>query len=189
MPRATSTPVPCLIAFTDVATSDYFYEAVRYLYCAGAISGYSDNTFRPYSNTTRGQLSKIVVLAEGWTLNTTGGPHFSDVPAGSVFFAYVETAYNRQLISGYADGTFRPVSNVTRGQLSKIIYLARGWSPSVAGGPHFSDVPASDPFYIYVETAYNHTIISGYSDNTFRPYNNATRGQISKIVYSAMTLP
>ena len=77
---ATFTPTPCPINFSDVHPTDYFYVPVRYLYCAGVISGYSDRTFRPGANTTRGQLSKIVVLAEGWQINTGGGPHFSDVP-------------------------------------------------------------------------------------------------------------
>ena len=36
---------------------------------------------------------------------------------------------------------------------------------------HFSDVPTTNPFYPFVETAYNHSIISGYSDGTFRPNN------------------
>ena len=42
--------------------------------------GYADGTFRWGNNVTRGQLCKIVVLAEGWAIDTTGGPHFSDVP-------------------------------------------------------------------------------------------------------------
>ena len=67
--------------------------------------------------------------------------------------------------------------------------LSEGWATNLAGGPHFTDVPSSNPFYVFVETAYNHSIISGYSDSTFRPGNNATRGQISKIVYQAITQP
>jgi hypothetical protein len=172
-----------------VQPTDYFYEPVRYLLCAGAISGYSDNTFRPYNNTTRGQLSKIVVLAEGFPIDTTGGPHFTDVPTDNPFYDYIETAYNHLVISGYSDGTFRWGNNVTRGQLSKIVVSAEGWDTDATGGPHFSDVPVSDPFYTYIETAYNHGVISGYSDGTFRPGNNATRGQISKIVYNAVTQP
>ena len=185
----TRTVGPCEIRFSDVQPSDYFYEPVRYLYCLGAISGYSDNTFRPYNNTTRGQLAKIVVLAEGWGLNTAGGPHFLDVPASNAFYPFVETAYNRGIISGYGDGTFRWGNNVTRGQLSKIVVLAEGWSINTGGGPHFTDVPSSNPFYSFIETAYNHSIISGYSDSTFRPGNNATRGQISKIIYQAVARP
>ena len=76
----TPTLTPCAISFTDVQPSDYFYTAVSYLSCAGVVSGYSDGTFRPYNNTTRGQLSKIIVIAEQWPIDTTGGPHFTDVP-------------------------------------------------------------------------------------------------------------
>jgi hypothetical protein len=191
-PRPTFTPVPptpCPITFSDVHPSDYFYIPVQYLACEGDISGYSDGTFRPFNNTTRGQLSKIVTLAEGWTLNTSGGPHFSDVTASNAFYGYIETAYNNGVISGYADGTFRPGNNVTRAQLSKIIVIAQHWPVDTTGGPHFTDVLTTDPFYTFIETAYNRGIISGYADGTFRPGNNATRGQIAKIVYSAVTSP
>src|SRR5207244_6108445 len=126
LPTHTFTPTPgtsptatCTITFSDVNPSDYFYEAVRYLYCAGAISGYDDNTFRPYNNATRAQLTKIIVLAEGWPIDTTGGPHFSDVDESNIFYDYIETAYNRGIITGYSDGTFRPDNNVTRAQLDR----------------------------------------------------------------------
>jgi hypothetical protein len=188
-PTPTPTATACPMTFTDVYPSDYYYEAVRYLYCAGIISGYADNTFRPGNPTTRGQLCKIIVLAEAWPIDTTGGPHFSDVPADHFFYPWIETAYNRNVISGYADGTFRWGNNVTRGQLSKIIVLSEGWPIDTGGGPHFSDVPPTDGFYPYVETAFHRGIISGYADGTFRPGNLATRGQISKIVYQAITQP
>jgi hypothetical protein len=179
----------CDFGFTDVQESDYFYEAVRHLFCNGAISGYEDSTFRPYNNATRGQLTKIVVLAKGWPTDVTGGPHFSDVPEANPFYNYVETAYNHGIISGYTDGTFRWANDITRGQLSKVIVVSQQWPIDVTGGPHFSDVPESDLFYDYIETAYSYNIISGYVDDTFRPYNNAIRGQISKIVYLAVVQP
>jgi hypothetical protein len=184
-----STPTLCPMNFSDVLPSDYFYEAVRYLYCRGVISGYSNNTFRPYNNTTRAQLCKIIVLAKGWPIDTSGGPHFTDVPTTHTFYQYIETAYNRGIITGYADGTFRPDNNMTRAQICKIIVLAQQWPIDTTGGPHFTDVLPTDPFYGFVETAYNRGIITGYADSTFRPSNSATRGQICKIVYQAITAP
>lgn len=184
---ATITVTPCTMSFSDVQADDYFYVAVRYLFCEGAISGYADNTFRPFNNTTRAQLAKIIVLAEWWPIDTRGGPHFSDVGIDDPFYLFVETAYNHGIIAGYSDGTFRPGNNVTRGQLSKIIVLAQGWGSCDTCGPHFIDVRPESPFYGYIEAAYDRGIISGYSDGTFRPGNPATRGQISKIVYLAVT--
>jgi S-layer homology domain/Kelch motif len=189
--------VPCLTGtgdnqeyqgpvFWDVAPSDYYYTPVLYLVAHGVISGYADGTFRPGANTTRGQLAKIVVLAEQWPRVTPAAPHFSDVPPGSPFYTFVETAAARGILSGYSDGTFRPGADVTRGQLSKIIVNAQGWAITTAGGPHFGDVPPGSPFYTFVETAVARGIISGYADHTFRPGNPATRGQIAKIVYLAL---
>jgi hypothetical protein len=129
------------------------------------------------------------VLAKGWPIDTSGGPHFSDVPSSNLFYEYIETAYHHSIISGYADGTFRWGNNITRAQLSKVIVLAQQWPTNTSGGPHFSDVPQGSTFYQYVETAYNYGIISGYADGTFRPGNNATRGQISKITYLAIIQP
>jgi hypothetical protein len=127
------------------------------------------------------------MLAEGWAVNTTGGPHFRDVPPNNPFYQYVETAYNRGTIAGYTDGTFRWSANITRAQLCKIIVLAQNWPIYSSGFQRFSDVPTSDPFYPYIETTFSHAVISGYADNTFRPRSSATRGQISKIVYNALT--
>jgi len=187
----------CVISFSDVQPADYFYPPVQYLYCHGAISGYGDNTFRPNNTTTRGQLAKIVSLSFDLPTYTPPTPSFSDVPTTHPFYQYVETAYHAGLISGYSCGVgclqFRPGNNITRGQLCKIIVLARGWTTYTPPTPTFRDVAATDPFYQYIETAYNHGIISGYNCGTacleFRPGSSATRGQICKIVYNAVTLP
>jgi hypothetical protein len=188
-PVASVTATPCPVNFSDVHPTDYFYEAVQYLVCHGAISGYADGTFRPYNNTTRGQTVKIIVLAMGWPLTCPSIPHFSDVPPDSPFYCYVETAYEHNIISGYADSTFHPNDNIARGQLTKVIVLAMGWPLDCPDVGRFSDVPPGSPFYCYVETAVAHNIISGYSDGTFRPGNNATRGQTCKIVYLAISTP
>lgn len=186
-PTNTRTRTPCPMNFRDVSATDFFFEAVRYMYCGGVISGYSDNTFRPNSDTTRAQLAKIIVLARGWRLECpAGNGHFVDVPPGNVFYCFVETAYARGIISGYSDGTFRPGINVSRGQLSKIVVLSMGWDVICPQRGRFVDVLPGNVFHCFVETAYVHNAISGYDDGTFLPNNNATRGQISAIVYRAI---
>src|SRR5207249_4789617 len=184
-PAPTTSSTPCVITFTDVHPGDYFYEPVRYLYCRGVISGYGDGTFRPYNNTTRGQLTKIVVLGFGMPLYTPPTPTFRDVPTTHTFYQHIETAYHSNLISGYMCGGlgepcpglyFRPGNNVTRGQLSKIVVLAAGWALLDPSTATFRDVPVGSPFFRYVETAYAHGIISGYNCGPncleFRPGNN-----------------
>jgi hypothetical protein len=189
-PTITPTPTPCTTGvFSDVQPTDYFAPAVQYLAGHGILSGYSDCTFRPYSNATRGQLTKIIVGAMGWPLDTSGGPHFSDVAPGSTFYGYIETAVHHGILGGYSDGTFRPGNLVTRGQLCKILVGAEAWPLLTPPAPHFTDVPADSVFYAPIETAYSHGILGGYSDGTFRPSNPATRGQIAKLIYGAILAP
>ncbi|MGI8589216.1 MAG: S-layer homology domain-containing protein [Chloroflexia bacterium] len=195
-PTPTPQPTPCTPGvFSDVSPSNPFYGVVTDLVSKGAISGYNDCTFRPYNTITRGQAAKVLVLGFGLPINTTGGPHFSDVAVGSTFYPYVETAYNRGIISGYSDGTFRPNANVTRAQISKMAAIGRGWALVNPSTPTFTDVPASNPFYQVIETAYSKGVISGYTCGTgcrqFRPNNTATRGQGAKIIDLAIyaTLP
>jgi hypothetical protein len=76
---------------------------------------------------------------------------------------------------------------VTRGQLAKIVTGAEGWPLLHPATGHFSDVPPGSTFYASVETAVCYGIIGGYSDGTFKPGSSALRGQISKIVYLAVT--
>jgi hypothetical protein len=96
---------------------------------------------------TRGQVSKIIVgtaqAARGWVLQTPARATFPDVAVGSAFFPYVETAVCHGAINGYADGTFRPGANATRGQISKITYYALG-AGATCGPP--ATPPAASPW-------------------------------------------
>jgi hypothetical protein len=92
--------------------------------CDGANRPY----YRPANFVTRGQLTKIVVSAaqqmQGWALLNPATATFSDVPVGSSFFRYIETAVCHHTLGGYSDGTFKPGANAFRGQIAKIVYNA-----------------------------------------------------------------
>lgn len=197
-PMRTTTPAPCVITFSDVPATDYFYSGVRYLVCHNAVSGYDDNTYRPYVDVTRGQLIKILVLAfgvSGWTPST---PTFADVPPAHPFYPYIEAAAHAGIVSGYTetDGsfTFRPYNNMTRGQATKALANAAGWPLLNPPTATFVDVSAANPFYRYVETAVARGAISGYTCATgtcreFRGNASIRRGQTAKIVFNALGSP
>ena len=67
------------------------------------------------------------------------------MPTTDPFYAYIETAYSHGIISGYNCGAncleYRPGNNVTRGQLSKIVVLAKSWTIYTPTSPTFRDVP------------------------------------------------
>jgi hypothetical protein len=199
--------------FVDVSPTDWHFEYVRYMYCRNVVVGYSNNPpceagspcFKPNNSTTRGQVSKIVTLAFQFTLNTTDGPHFTDVPVTNTFYPYVETMVNMGIVEGYDDGTFRPNNLVTRGQISKMVVNAavnadpQNWTMENPPVSTFVDVPVGSTFYQFIETAVSHGVIVGYpcgqppsgpcqpgNKPYFLPYANATRAQISKIAYLAV---
>src|SRR5207249_601992 len=78
-PSGTPTPGPCVMSFSDVRPSDYFYEAVQYLYCHGVIGGYPDGTFRPWNAVTVGQAAKLEVLGFGIPIYVPPTPWFCDI--------------------------------------------------------------------------------------------------------------
>jgi hypothetical protein len=205
-PMPTETPgiQPCDLQFSDVQEGSTFYSFVRCLACRGILGGYSDSTFRPGNNVTRGQLSKIVSNAAGFD-NKPGAQMFEDVPPTNGFFLWVQRLASRGFISGYPCGGadepcgadskpyFRPNNNATRGQISKIVSNAAGFEDR-ASGQLFEDISPTNGFYAWVQRLASRGYIGGYpcggagepcgvdSKPYFRPNNNATRGQVSKIV-------
>lgn len=222
-PLATSTPEPPRCPgerFTDVCSSDYFYTPVLALNDAGIVSGYNSAPpcetnlhvpcFKPYNNSTRGQIAKIVSLSAGFQEPVTTRT-FEDIPTDHTFYQYIERLAERAIINGYPCGGpgepcnppenrpyFRPGTLVSRGQLAKLITLAFYLSDPVSG-QLFEDVPVGSTFYIHVQQLATRNIINGYGcggagepcvppDNRpyFRPANSAARGQTAKIVYLLM---
>ncbi|HKP51840.1 MAG TPA: S-layer homology domain-containing protein [Chloroflexia bacterium] len=206
----TSTPQPtatvCTISFTDVPPDSTFYIWIRCLACRGIISGYSDGTFKPGNEITRGQIAKMVSNAAGFE-EDPGPQIYEDVNLDNPFYRWINRLSMRGHMGGYECGLvpeepcvppdnrpyFRPFANATRGQLSKIVSNAAG----IVGDPsglYYTDVPPSNPFYVWIMRLTNIGVMSGYpcggpgepcdEENRpyFRPFTNVTRGQASKIV-------
>ena len=111
---------------------------------------------------------------------------FADVPPGSPFYTDIRCLACRGIVSGYADGTFRPGATLTRGQAGKLLANAAGYAdPIPPARQTFRDVPPGSPFWLFVERAAAHGVLSGYADGTFRPGSPLTRGQAAKLVANA----
>ncbi len=159
------------------------------LAAAQALSGYADGTIRPDSGATRGELTKLLVRAFNLPMQKQAGPHFSDVPAGSAYYNYVEAAYSAGLLKGYKDGTFRADQVATRGALVKMVVKAAGWPvPSSSGssvGAVFTDVLPGSPDYDNIQVAAAHGALQGYSEAKFGPDKPVERGLAALVVANA----
>ena len=116
---------------------------------------------------------------------TPCGVEFEDVPPTHWAGGFISDLACGGIVSGYADGTFRPQNPTTRAQLTKMLALAEGWELASPALATFSDVPPSHIFFRYVETAVREGVVSGSSGALFRPDGHVTRAQVAKMLSRA----
>jgi hypothetical protein len=133
----------------------------------------------------RAQVPNTLIRAHAALITILGRRHFTDLDEEHWADNPVQYLVEEGVISGYADGSFRPNANVTRAQLAKMLVTALGWSLVTPTTPTFSDVPADNWAYGYIETAAAQGAISGYADGTFRPGADVTRAQASRMITQA----
>ena len=113
---------------------------------------------------------------------TVSAAEFPDVPAGSTYAQAVQWVSQQGYINGYNDGRFGVNDNVTRAQLSAILYRAAG-SPAASGTTQFPDV-ASTAYYVSAASwAADGGLINGYSDGRFGVNDPITRQQVTAIFW------
>ena len=122
--------------FTDSSKINYA-EAVDVLSEAKVIDGYADGAFNPSNTLTRGAAAKIICnLILGPTtasaLVADAAP-YKDVPTNHTFAGYIAYCQKTGIISGYADGTFKPANTLTGYAFMKMLLGALGYKADVEG--------------------------------------------------------
>jgi len=112
-----------------------YKEAVDVMSAAKVIDGYAEGDFRPSATLTRGAAAKIICnLILGPTtasaLVADAAP-YSDVPTTHTFAGYIAYCQKEGIISGYADGTFRPANTLTGYAFMKMLLGALGYDAEV----------------------------------------------------------
>jgi len=129
-------------SFTDVANT---YWAKGYIERAkelGIIGGYGDGSFKPTNYVTRQEAAKIFVLASE-SIPTAYRGEFSDVSVTLWSAPYIQAAKDLGVISGYPDGTFRPLAQTSRSQAAKMVYVMINGSDAVPTSTTTTTVPTS----------------------------------------------
>ena len=122
--------------FTDDSEITY-KEAVDVISALGVVDGYSDGDFRPDDVLTRGAAAKIICnLILGPTTASAlsaGTAPFKDVHVTNTFAGYITYCSQQGIISGYADGTFRPTGTLSGNAFMKMLLGALGYDSSIEG--------------------------------------------------------
>ena len=122
--------------FTDDDKITY-EEAVNVISTIGVVDGYADGSFNPQGSLTRGAAAKIICnMILGPTtaaeLHADTAP-YKDVPTTNTFAGYIAYCAKEGIISGYADGTFRPAGTLTGYAFMKMLLGALGYDASIEG--------------------------------------------------------
>ena len=122
--------------YTDNSKIEY-KEAVDVVSALGIVGGYEDGAFNPQNTLTRGAAAKIICnLILGTTtasaLRADTAP-YRDVPTTNTFAGYIAYCQKEGIISGYADGTFRPAATLTGYAFMKMLLGALGYDSDVEG--------------------------------------------------------
>ena len=122
--------------FSDVSDS-YTATAVESLRLMGVLDGYGDGTFRPDTVLNRAQFCKMAVYAmdgSGELGRYSTVTIFPDVKPSHWASAYINMAARQGIISGFADGKFKPGQTVTAGQAVTILMRGLGYKDEDMGG-------------------------------------------------------
>ena len=120
--------------FTDDSEITY-KEAVDVISALGVVDGYPGGDFRPDDVLTRGAAAKIICnLILGPTTASAlsaGTAPFKDVPVTNTFAGYITYCSQQGIISGYADGTFRPTGTLSGNAFMKMLLGALGYDSKI----------------------------------------------------------
>lgn len=169
--------------FADVASTDWFYDNVLYVYRAGLMTSAAANIFSPHTGMTRAMTVTVLCRLSGDTGNYTNG--FLDIGSGS----WYENAAAWAVANGIANGTggskFDPDSAVTREQLAVMLYnyaKYKGYDISVGEDTNilsYGDaLSISDYACAALQWACNAGILNGDTNGNLNPHASATRAEV-----------
>lgn len=142
--------------------------------------GYDGGSFGPERNMTRAEVTTMFarLLTEQIEADKTCANSFNDVPGSHWAANYIGYMEQFGIVTGYADGSFRPDSPVTRAEFAAI---ASRFEKLTEGTMSFTDVPPAYWAASYINFAATRGWVNGYADGTFRPENPITRAEVAAV--------
>ena len=151
-------------SFSDVPADAWYAKAVNTLASLGIIKGIGNDQFAPNRTITRAEFTVIAMRFANISATVTNP--FSDIASSDWYYTAVTSAVSYGWITGYSDGTFKPMATITRAEVATIVnrMLARTADRNFVDSSavtRFDDVPATYWAYYNIAeatTAHTHTI-------------------------------
>ena len=175
------------LPYTDVAEDDWHYEAVKYAFEKGIMTGINDTTFAPDDNLARAQFAVILHRMNG-TPAVEYTDRFHDVAEDVWYTDAILWAADKGVVTGYSNGNFGPSDHINREQMALMMYrYAKDQGYSLDGAADFSQYQdasyVSDFAQEAMAWAVGNGIITGkYNETQLDPQGNATRAECATIM-------
>lgn len=154
------------------------------------ITGFKDNTFRPNLSITRGEVAAILARINEDYKGEKDYKRFikDDKIQNSLWSSnYIGFMYASGIMQGDEKG-FRASDNITRAEFAKTMvkFLKIDTTSTETSTNYFIDVNGNSWYAKSVIELSNRGIITGYNDGTFKPANNITRAEVTKVINAAL---
>ncbi len=113
---------------------------------------------------------------------------FKDVNSKTPHSSAIRALAERGVVSGFADGTFRPLTVLKRGEAAQMLAKSLGLDTKNVKNPGFKDVKSDKWYYGAIAALKAEGVIDGFADGSFRPDQVLTRSEIAKFLVSAYDL-
>ena len=174
------------LPFTDVSTSDWFYDDVAFVYENGLFSGTDSRSFSPNASMTRAMLVTVLYRLEGEP-TVTGRSSFTDVRSGAYYEKSVIWAAANGIVTGTDSTSFSPDAKVTREQLAAILYrYAQYRKLDTDASAKLNSFTDADSVSAYASEALGWAVSEGLingASGKLMPKGDATRAQVAAILH------
>ncbi len=176
--------------FSDVKKDHWAYEAVTALSSSGVIAGYTDGNFKPDAPVTRAEWAKMLCVSAG--LESTGAIdiELKDIEKTDWYASYASAVSD--YIPLYVDGEdvyFGPDEKATREDVTISLVAVKDYIIEIAdknSALSFADSDSiTEDYLLYVASAVEKKLITGFEDNTFRPQGTLTRAEAATLLHRA----
>ena len=169
--------------FTDVDYTKEYGAAVQDLVERGIISGYSDGTFKPFADVTRGQAAKILAGLLKLDTKDVVDPKFTDVSPSDEYYGAIAALQNAGIVTGLADGSYGANRAITREQLASMLTTAYNlYDNDYEGTLPFKDIVKYSNAYYTVGPLYENNITKGVTADTFGLKETVKRSQFALFI-------
>lgn len=177
-------------AFSDVSEDHPNATAINYLTDLNVLGGYPDGTFKPDNPINRVEILKILLLGNNVTpIDHFGDLDYNDTDGAQWYASYLATAGDMDIVSGYPDGTYKPLQTVNLVEALKMIYKTHykvnDLIPTLQAyldGP-YNDTTGENWFNSYLWNAKNNNLIGPDQSGNIYPGKELTRGDLAELMY------